>query len=144
MSRGSTGDGAAGIHRELATPAREEKRAEQHHEGLTDVLLYDEPLLFCTLFHDLTEIRITKDDGPLSWNQGSLPVPVEAERPKAQKYCPRNRRVRYLGYIQLTGPREFNLLREASRPPLQKSSGTVSKSMISVPSALRFCPTKGS
>lgn len=57
MSRGSTGK--AGKTGELARLP--EKGSEQHHEGLADVILCDDPLLFCSPSYDLTEIRITKD-----------------------------------------------------------------------------------
>jgi hypothetical protein len=58
MSSGSIGHGAAGDSRELRR--QPEKRSEQHHEGMVDVLLCDGPLLFRGLFY-LTDIRITKD-----------------------------------------------------------------------------------
>ena len=59
MSSGSIDDRAVGNGGEL--PRRPEKRGEQHHEGLADVLLCDEPPLFYGLFHDAADIRLTKD-----------------------------------------------------------------------------------
>jgi len=59
MSSGSAGDGAAGTTGDLRRGP--EKSREQHHEGLADVSLNDGPLLFRGLFHDVIDIRITKD-----------------------------------------------------------------------------------
>ena len=59
MSSGSVGDEATGTTGDLRR--RPEKSREQHHKGLADVLICDGPLLFCGLFHDMTDIRITKD-----------------------------------------------------------------------------------